>query len=203
MLPRNFPDGDRGRYSLAELGLLACCRDDWPASNLELPPVNWQARRLDHGGWILCNVRTLLGATRRDKLRVRSTIVMAGLFWIRAFEGGRAPWRVRVQPFVRPLLPEFPGPRKACLRLFPPNEESPAFLEGKVRMHQVTLSQTSRTRPCTRYPWLSALGGFGLRVRLLSVRPPFRVGRHHLKVIHHRLLRERALTDWKKVTCVC
>ena len=31
----------------------------------------------------------------------------------------------------------------------------------------------------------------------------FRVGRHRLKAVHHRLLRERAFTDWKKVTCVC
>lgn len=28
----------------------------------------------------------------------------------------------------------------------------------------------------------------------------FRVGRHHLKAIHHRLLRDRAFRDWKKVT---
>jgi hypothetical protein len=30
----------------------------------------------------------------------------------------------------------------------------------------------------------------------------FRVGRHHLKAVHHRLLRERAFTDWHEVTCV-
>jgi putative transposase len=28
----------------------------------------------------------------------------------------------------------------------------------------------------------------------------FRVGRHHLKAIHHRLLRDRAFSDWKQVT---
>lgn len=28
----------------------------------------------------------------------------------------------------------------------------------------------------------------------------FRVARHHLKAIHHRLLRERAFTDWKTAT---
>ena len=31
----------------------------------------------------------------------------------------------------------------------------------------------------------------------------FQVGRDHLKAVHHRLLRERAFIDWKKVTCVC
>ena len=29
----------------------------------------------------------------------------------------------------------------------------------------------------------------------------FRVGRHHLKAVHHRLLRDRAFTDWRGVTC--
>ena len=31
----------------------------------------------------------------------------------------------------------------------------------------------------------------------------FRVGRHHLKAIHHRLLRDRAFADWRRVTCAC
>ena len=31
----------------------------------------------------------------------------------------------------------------------------------------------------------------------------FRVGRHHLKAIHDRLLRERAFTDWKAASCAC
>jgi putative transposase len=31
----------------------------------------------------------------------------------------------------------------------------------------------------------------------------FRVGRHHLKAVHHRLLRDRALADWREVTCAC
>ncbi|MDA2931078.1 hypothetical protein MYX84_14220 [Acidobacteria bacterium AH-259-O06] len=29
----------------------------------------------------------------------------------------------------------------------------------------------------------------------------FRVGRNHLKAVHHRLLRDRAFADWKEVTC--
>ena len=37
----------------------------------------------------------------------------------------------------------------------------------------------------------------------VSIHNLFRVGRHHLKATHHRLLRERAFTDWKRVTCVC
>ncbi len=43
--------------------------------------------------------------------------------------------------------------------------------------------------------------------RFLAVHGPihnlFRVGRHHLKAIHHRLLRERAFTDWKTAICAC
>ncbi len=43
--------------------------------------------------------------------------------------------------------------------------------------------------------------------RVFCVRSPihnlFRVGRHHLKAIHHRLLRARAFTDWKTTTCTC
>ena len=43
--------------------------------------------------------------------------------------------------------------------------------------------------------------------RFLSVHGPiqnlFRVGRHHLKAVHHRLLRARAFSDWREVTCVC
>ena len=43
--------------------------------------------------------------------------------------------------------------------------------------------------------------------RFLSVHDPiqnlFRVGRHHLKAHHHRLLRTRAFSDWKEMTCAC
>ena len=43
--------------------------------------------------------------------------------------------------------------------------------------------------------------------RFLSVHGPiqnlFRVGRHHLKAVHHRLLRARAFSDWREVTCAC
>ena len=31
----------------------------------------------------------------------------------------------------------------------------------------------------------------------------FRVGRHHLKAVHHRLLRDRAFAVWTQVTCAC
>lgn len=43
--------------------------------------------------------------------------------------------------------------------------------------------------------------------RFLSVHGPiqnlFRVGRHHLKAVHHRLLRDRAFADWCEATSVC
>ena len=43
--------------------------------------------------------------------------------------------------------------------------------------------------------------------RFLSVHGPiqnlFRVGRHHLKAARHRLLRARAFSDWREVTCLC
>ena len=43
--------------------------------------------------------------------------------------------------------------------------------------------------------------------RFLSLHGPlhnqFRVARHHLKAIHHLLLRERAFMDWKTATCAC
>jgi hypothetical protein len=35
------------------------------------------------------------------------------------------------------------------------------------------------------------------------IRNLFRVGSHQLRAIHHRLLWERAFTDWKTVTCPC
>ncbi len=35
-----------------------------------------------------------------------------------------------------------------------------------------------------------------------AVQNLFRVGRHHLKAIHHRMLRDRAFADWRQVTCV-
>ena len=31
----------------------------------------------------------------------------------------------------------------------------------------------------------------------------FRVGRHHLKAHHHRLLRDRAFSDWREMVCAC
>ena len=36
-----------------------------------------------------------------------------------------------------------------------------------------------------------------------AVQNLFRVGRHHLKAIHHRMLRDRAFADWRQVTCAC
>jgi len=43
--------------------------------------------------------------------------------------------------------------------------------------------------------------------RFLSVHGPIqnliRVGRHHLKAVHHRLLRARAFYDWREAACVC
>ncbi|MEE8160396.1 MAG: DDE-type integrase/transposase/recombinase [Acidobacteriota bacterium] len=43
--------------------------------------------------------------------------------------------------------------------------------------------------------------------RFLSVHGPlqnlFRVGRHHLKAVHHRLLRDRAFVCWIEVTLGC
>jgi putative transposase len=43
--------------------------------------------------------------------------------------------------------------------------------------------------------------------RFLSVHGPiqnlFRVGRHHLKAAHHRLLRARAFSEWRALTCAC
>jgi putative transposase len=34
-----------------------------------------------------------------------------------------------------------------------------------------------------------------------QIRNLFRVGRHHLRAVHHRLLRDRAFADWREVTC--
>ena len=31
----------------------------------------------------------------------------------------------------------------------------------------------------------------------------FRFARRQLKAVHYRLLRQRAFTDWKEVTCAC
>ncbi len=31
----------------------------------------------------------------------------------------------------------------------------------------------------------------------------FRVGRHLLRAVHHRLLRTRAFAEWDTVTCAC
>ena len=43
--------------------------------------------------------------------------------------------------------------------------------------------------------------------RFLSVHGPiqnlFRVGRHHLRAINHRLLRSRAFAEWREATCAC
>jgi hypothetical protein len=43
--------------------------------------------------------------------------------------------------------------------------------------------------------------------RFLSIFGPihnlFRVARHRLKAIHHRLPRDRAFAGWKRVTCAC
>ena len=36
-----------------------------------------------------------------------------------------------------------------------------------------------------------------------SIQNLFRVGRHHLNAANHRLLRARAFSDWREVTCVC
>ena len=64
--------------------------------------------------------------------------------------------------------------------------------------HQHTREQERQMRRFKSVPQLQ---------RFLCVHGPihnlFRVGRHHLKAIHHRMLRERAFTDWKTETCAC
>ena len=41
------------------------------------------------------------------------------------------------------------------------------------------------------------------RLKSAPIHNLFRVARHHLRAIHHRLLRERAFTDWKTATSPC
>ena len=73
--------------------------------------------------------------------------------------------------------------------------------ENSIRLEESGLSHV-KAEPGTIDGWDHFIEG-----RFLSVHGPiqnlFRVGRHHLKAAHHRLLRDRAFSDWREVTCVC
>ena len=104
---------------------------------------------------------------------------------------GKAPWQLvtdKVRSYVAARREVFPSVSHRAAQY--ENNRAEVF-------HQHTREQERQMR---RFKSAAQLQ------RFLCVHGPihnlFRVGRHHLKAIHHRLLRERAFTDWKKVTCV-
>ena len=105
---------------------------------------------------------------------------------------GRPPWQL-----VTDKLRSYPAAHR---EVFPSvTHRTGKYENNRAEVsHQHTREQERQMRRFKSVPQLQ---------RFLQVHGPihnlFRVGRHKLKAVHHRLLRERAFTDWKTATCAC
>ncbi len=103
---------------------------------------------------------------------------------------GKPPWRL-----VTDKLRTYPAAHR---EVFPSVEHRTGRYENNRAevSHQHTREQERKMRRF-KFP--------GQAQRFLSVHGVnqnlFRVGRHHLKAAHHRLLRDRAFDEWKEATC--
>jgi putative transposase len=137
-------------------------------------------RAVDQDGDVL----DILVTKRRDKLAAKR-------FFRKVLKGqGEVPWRLYTD--------KLKSYSAAHREVFPSVEHRTGRYENNRAevSHQHTRDQERQMR---RFKSISQAQ------RFLAVHGPvqnlFRVGRHHLKAVHHRLLRERAFTDWREVTC--
>ena len=105
---------------------------------------------------------------------------------------GRPPWKL-----VTDKLRSYPAAHR---EVFPSvNHRTGKYENNRAEVsHQHTREQERQMRGFKSVPQLQRF----LHVHG-AIQNLFRVGRHQLTAVHHRLLRERAFTDWNTVTCVC
>ena len=103
---------------------------------------------------------------------------------------GEVPWRL-----VTDKLKSYPAAHR---EVFPSVEHRTGQYENNRAevSHQHTREQERQMR---RFKSLAQAQRF-LCVHG-QVQNLFRVGRNHLKAVHHRLLRDRAFADWREITC--
>ncbi len=139
-------------------------------------------RAVDQDG----DVIDILVTKRRDRRAAKR-------FFRRALKHqGQAPWQL-----ITDKLQSYPAAHRD---IFP----SVVHRTGQYENNRAEVSH-QHTREQERQ--MRRFKSMGQTQRFLSVHGPiqnlFRVGRHHLKAVHHRLLRARAFVDWREVTCVC
>ena len=139
-------------------------------------------RAVDQDG----DVRDILVTRRRDKRAAKR-------FFRKVLkQQGRPPWQL-----VTDKLRSYPAAHREVSPSV--NHRTGKYENNRAEVsHQHTREQERQMRRFKSVPQLQ---------QFLSVHGPlhnlFRVGRHQLKAVHHRLLRERAFTDWKTATCAC
>jgi len=103
---------------------------------------------------------------------------------------GEVPWRL-----VTDKLKSYPAAHR---EVFPSVEHRTGQYENNRAevSHQPTREQERQMR---RFKSIAQAQRF-LAVHG-QIQNLFRVGRHHLRAVHHRLLQDRAFADWREVTC--
>ncbi len=139
-------------------------------------------RALDQDG----DVIDILVTKRRDRRAAKR-------FFRRALKHqGQAPWQL-----ITDKLRSYPAAHR---EIFP----SVVHRTGQYANNR---AEVSHQHTCAQERQMRGFKSMAQTQRFLSVHGPiqnlFRVGRHHLKAVHHRLLRARAFSDWREVTCVC
>ena len=130
------------------------------------------------------DVLDILVTKRRDKRAAKR-------FFLKVLKGqGKPPWQL-----VMDKLRSYPAAHR---EVFPRVMHRTAQYENNRAevSHQPTRQREHQKR---RFKSMTHIQRF-LSVHG-AVQNLFRVGRHHLEAIHYRLLRARAFSDWRQVTC--
>ena len=137
-------------------------------------------RAVDQDGDVL----DILVTSRRDTRAAKR-------FFRKVLKGqGRPPWKL-----ITDKLRSYPAAHR---EIFPSVEHRTGQFENNRAevSHQHTREQERQAR---RFKSIAQTQRF-LTVHG-QIQNLFRVGRHHLKAVHHRLLRDQAFDGWREVTC--
>ena len=137
-------------------------------------------RAVDQDG----DVIDILVTKRRDRLAAK------GFFRKVLKSQGQAPWQL-----ITDKLRSYPAAHR---EVFP----SVVHLTGRYENNRVEVShQPTRQQERQMRRFKSTVQALRFLTVHGAIQNLFRIGRHHLKAVHHRLLRDRALTVWSEVTC--
>ena len=103
---------------------------------------------------------------------------------------GKPPWRL-----ITDKLKSYPAAHR---EVFP-------SVEHRTGQYENNRAEVSHQHTREKERQMRRFKSIAQTQRLLAVHGPvqnlFRVGRHHLKAVHHRLLRDRAFDGWREATC--